>query len=139
MLDAHTTFSPDCVLKKSEYRDLYTQMESKKLTYAEVLKNQSGYLNVGMEPRPLIPKAPRVRLSEEALTKLRSVISNESTVKPTSEVKKSKGKNSNPKATTPTPTNNNSGPLILATASDWIVSGKVMSSSVYDKKSDDNS
>ena len=59
-------------------------MESRKLTYAEVLRNQSGYLNAGIEPRPLIPKAPKVRLSEDALMKLRVAIKDESSTKPES-------------------------------------------------------
>ena len=60
-------------------------MDSKKLTYAEVLKNQSGFLNPNMHPTPLIPKAPKVRLSEAALIKLRRVVHDES--KSTSVVK----------------------------------------------------
>ena len=52
-------------------------MDARKLTYADVLKNQSGYLNPGMNPTPLIPKAPRVRLSDDAKAKLRAVITEE--------------------------------------------------------------
>ena len=52
-------------------------MDPRKITYADVLKNQSGYLNPGMDPTPLIPKAPRVRLSAEAKAKLREVIKEE--------------------------------------------------------------
>ena len=49
-------------------------MSNQKLTYADILKNQSGFLNPGMDPTPLIPKAPRVRLGEEAVQKLRGFI-----------------------------------------------------------------
>ena len=102
-------------------------MESKKLTYAEVLKNQSGYLNAGMEPRPLIRKAPKVRLSEEALTKLRAAFKDESTAKPTSVAKKPKRTESKPKATTQQLATNTAQPVMLATASEWIVPGSVIS------------
>ena len=60
-------------------------MDSRKMTYADVLKNQSGYLNPGMDPRPLIPKAPRVRVSEEAVQKLRATIHGKSELAATSE------------------------------------------------------
>ena len=62
-------------------------MNPQNITYADVLKNQSGFLNPEMHPTPLIPKAPRIRLSEEAKTKLHAVIKEEPTV--ASEYKKS--------------------------------------------------
>ena len=73
-------------------------MESKKLTYAEVLKNQSGYLNAGI---------------------------NDQTPKPITAAKK-------PKAPTPQNPNNTSQPLVLATASDWVVPGSLMRSAIYE-------
>ena len=51
-----------------------TKMNPMKPTHADVLKKPSAYLNPGMDPTPLIPKATRVRLSSEAKTKLREVI-----------------------------------------------------------------
>ena len=53
-------------------------MNPSNLTYADVVKKASAFLNPGMDPTPLIPKAPRVRLSEEAKLKLRAVIHNQS-------------------------------------------------------------
>ena len=49
-------------------------MNSRKMTYTQVLKNQSEALNPRMAARPLIPKAPRVRLTEEAKKNLRDAI-----------------------------------------------------------------
>ena len=49
-------------------------MSTQKLSYADVLKNQSGFLNRGMQPTPLIPKATRVRLSVEEKSKIRAII-----------------------------------------------------------------
>jgi hypothetical protein len=45
-----------------------------------VLKNQSGFLNHGIGPRPLIPKAPRICLSDEAKMKIRAAIKDEPSV-----------------------------------------------------------
>ena len=133
MLDARTIFSPDSILKKSEYRETYTQMESKKLSYADVLKNSSSYLNSSLPVR-LLPKAPRTRLTEGALTKLRSVIHE----KPNSaEIKREKLTKlvKEPQEVAEGSATNPSQPLILAMASDWFVSGSVMSSAIYDNKS----
>ena len=102
-------------------------MDSKKLTYAEVLKNQSGFLNPNMHPTPLIPKAPKVRLSEEALSKLRRVIHDKSNSRPA--VKKQK-----PESVASKQAVECSKPLVLATASDWVMSGSVMRSAIYDNK-----
>ena len=55
-------------------------MDPKNITYADVLKNQSGFLNRAFAPRPLIPKAPRIRLSEEAKMKIRAAIKDEPSV-----------------------------------------------------------
>ena len=65
-------------------------MNPRKITYADVLKNQSGYLNPGMDPTPLIPKAPRVRVSDDAKAKLRAVIKEDRNpeLKPHVELKK---------------------------------------------------
>ena len=52
-------------------------MNPSKLSYAEGLKNQSEVLNPRMGSRPLIPKAPRVRLGKEAVQKLHSFIHGE--------------------------------------------------------------
>ena len=104
-------------------------MSSKKLSYAEVLKNQAGFLNPGMHPTPLIPKAPKVRLSKEALTKLRAFIHDEP--KSTSD-----DKNPKPETAEPKPAAKCSKPLMLATASDWVVSGSAMSSAIFDNKND---
>ena len=52
-------------------------MNPSKLTYADVVKNASTFLNRGMDPAPLIPKEPRIRLGEEAVQKLRSFIHGE--------------------------------------------------------------
>ena len=52
-------------------------MNNSKLTYADVVKNPSAFLNPGMHPTTLIPKAQRVRLSVEAKKKLRSAIHNQ--------------------------------------------------------------
>ena len=116
-------------------------MESKKVTYADVLKNPSAFLNPGMHPTPLIPKAQRVRLSEEAKKKLRSVIYNQPKSEVTEPVNdeaidldvKKQGrpvkKPESVKAVT-----NCSQPLVLATASDWIVPGNIISSAINESK-----
>ena len=100
-----------------------------------MLKNSSSYLNSSLPVR-LVPKAPRARLTEEALTKLRSDIHEKPSstdikrekltklVKGTQEVAEGSATSTNP-----------SQPLILATASDWAVSGSVMSSAIFDNKS----
>ena len=76
MLDMCNMFSSESSILKSLSTDTETfeRMHQKNITYADVLKNKSGYLNHGMNPTPLIPKAPRVHLSEEAKSKLRSII-----------------------------------------------------------------
>ena len=50
------------------------KMNSGKRTYGEVLKNHSAALNPQLTAVPLIPKPPRVRLSEEAKKNLRAII-----------------------------------------------------------------
>ena len=72
MLSMCNMVSPDTSILKIANNELATfeKMNPKPLTYADVLKNQSGFLNPGMNPVPLIPKAPRVRLSEDAKVKL---------------------------------------------------------------------
>ena len=77
--------------EKLKYNDSVA-MNSKKVTYADVLKNPSAFLNPGLEPRPLIPKATRVRLSEDAKKKLREAIHDESSSASTeTEPKRQKG------------------------------------------------
>ena len=49
-------------------------MNPNKLSYIDVLKSASSFLNPGLPIRPRIPKAPRTRLSEEAKQKLRAAI-----------------------------------------------------------------
>ena len=96
-------------------------MKSKKLSYSDVVKNSSSYLNSSLPVR-LVPQAPRARLTEEALTKLRSVIHE----KPSSTEIKSEKVSKVVKGTREAAeesVNNSSQPLILATASDWVVPG----------------
>ena len=96
-------------------------MESKKLSYADVLKNSSIYLNGGLPVR-LEPKAPQTRLTEEALTQLRSVIHE----KPSStEIKREKLTKlvKGTQEVSEDSVTNSSQPLILATASAWVVPG----------------
>ena len=90
-----------------------------------------------MDPTPLIPKAPRVRLSEEAKAKLRTVIhekpcfesgepqkTNESNIPEVKSEKRSnvvKPKRGSKKDVIKQPLFTNcSQPLVLATASEWI-------------------
>ena len=64
-------------------------MSARKMSYNEVLKNQSAALNPRLNAKPLLPKAPRVRLTEEAKANLRAIIDNKPTVmskKPTNQV-----------------------------------------------------
>jgi len=64
-------------------------MSARKMTYAEVLKNKSAALNPRLSATPLLPKAPRVRLTEEAKANLRAIIHDKPTVmsnKPTNQV-----------------------------------------------------
>ena len=56
-------------------------MHSAKMSYTSVLKNQSAALNPQLTAKALIPKAPRVRLTEKAKKNLRAVIKGEPTVK----------------------------------------------------------
>ena len=123
-------------------------MESPKLSYADVLKNASSYLNSSLPVR-LVPTAPRTRLSEEAKAKLRAVIHEESS---STEIKKSneplitemkrekqtklvQGK----RGVCQESVTNHSQPLILATASDWVMPGSVMRSAIYDVKKEEKS
>ena len=114
-------------------------MAHQKLTYADILKNQTGFLNPGMNPTPLVPKAPRVRLSEEAKAQLRTAIKEEvknepavrlgvkSEGQPTSEITNHKStKSAKHNQTAP----NSHQPLVLATASDWVVSDSAMRSAI---------
>ena len=106
-------------------------MNPMKPTHADVLKNASFYLNSSLPVR-LVPIAPKTRLSDEGLTKLRSFINekpNPTAMKSEKRTKSAKGnrevrEESEPKTTQP---------LILATASDWVVRGNVVSSAIYDK------
>ena len=108
-----------------------------KPTYADVLKNASSYLNSSLPVR-LVPKAPKTRLSDKGLTKLRSFINekpNPTAMKSEKRTKSAKGnrevrEESEPKTTQP---------LILATASDWVVSGSLMSSAIYNVKKEESS
>ena len=114
-------------------------MNPSKLTYADVVKNPSGFLNPGMDPTPLIHKPTRVHLSMEAKKKLRSVIYNQPKSEVTEPVNdeaidldvKKRGrpvkKPESVKAVT-----NCSQPLVLATASDWIVPGNIINSAIND-------
>ena len=124
-------------------------MNSAKLSYADVLKSSSSFLNPGLPTRPLVAKAPRTRLSEEAKAKLRAAIHD----KPTSEstelktetviypeansgkkVKVVKPKRKSRKESVPPTVTKCSQPLILAKASDWIMHGSVMSAAIYAEK-----
>ena len=78
MLDVCTIFSSDSILKSLSTEKRIPQMESKKLSYADVLKNTSSYLNSSLPVR-LVPKALRSHLSDKAVTKLRSFIHEKST------------------------------------------------------------
>ena len=124
-------------------------MHPSKLTFADVLKSSSSYLNPGLPVRPLIPKAPRTRLSESAKEKLRAAIRD----KPISEPAESKDQTVlQPEVKPGKPTKcvkpkcvsckesalpsdtNCSQPLVLAKASDWIMHGGVMSAAIYGEK-----
>ena len=103
-----------------------------KLTYADVVKNSSAFLNPVMDPTPLIPKAPRVRLSSEAKTKLREAIKQDRNPELTSHVcvkteKPSKStnvkKSSSKRAVV-------MQPITIATASDWVVPGTIIGDSI---------
>ena len=125
-------------------------MNPKNITYADVLKKPSAFLNPGMAATALIPKAPRVRLSEEAKKKLRASIhgepksegtepkvgvTTESVIKTEKRRKSGKPKQFVYKKPEATPHTNCSQPLILATASDWVVPGSVMRESIYGRQS----
>ena len=103
-----------------------------KLTYVDVMKNASAFLNPGIDPTPLIPKAPRVRLSSEAKTKLREAIKQDRNPELTSHVcvkteKPSKStnvkKSSSKRAVV-------MQPITIATASDWVVPGTIIGDSI---------
>ena len=109
------------ILRKGSTEGKSVKMSHQKLTYADILKNQSGFLNPGMNPTPLTPKPARVRLSEEAKAKLRSAIKEESSaeVKPGKSAKFVKPtRKSSKEKTVSQPATNCSQPLVLATASD---------------------
>ena len=122
-----------------------TKMNPIKVTYTDVVKNASAFLNPGIDPTPLTPKAPRVRLSKQAVQKLRSVIHD----KPVCNSAESKEASIN-QPVIKTEKHHESGkpknfvcdkttqPLILATASDWVMSGSAMSASIYDVKKEKN-
>ena len=74
MLDMCNIISSETHPENCEYRKMFESMNPRNITYADVLKNQSGYLNAGMNPTPLIPKPSRIRLSEEAKAKIRAAI-----------------------------------------------------------------
>ena len=64
-------------------------MISGKKTYSEMLKNHSAALNPKLTAVPLIPKPPRVRLTEQAKKNLRAIMKDEPTMnngKPTNPV-----------------------------------------------------
>ena len=117
-------------------------MNPLKLTFADVMKNASAFLNPGMDPTPLIPKAPRVRLSEEGKLKLRAVIYNQpesETIEVANNVESNNARvkkrgQSNKSVKTQVESvkqfTNCSQPLVLATASDWVASGKVVASAI---------
>ena len=61
-------------LRNQKTRENSAKMNSGKMTYADVLKNPSAALNPGLDPKPLIRKEQRVRLSENAKTNIRAAI-----------------------------------------------------------------
>ena len=137
MLDVRTIFSSDSILKSLSTEKNSKRMESQKLSYADVLKNSSSYLNSSLPVR-LVPKAPKTRLSDEAVTKLRSFIHEKP--KPTKinrekRTKVVKGTREAREESEVKPAQ----PLILATASDWVVPGSLMSSAIYDVKKEERS
>ena len=85
----------------------------------------------------LIPKAPRTRLSEEALVKLRSTIHDKPNAESATTKKNNISKVRNPSMSIkPAAVTNVSQPLVLATASDWVIPGNFMGSAIYDAKKD---
>ena len=149
MLDMYNMFSSNSSILKSlstETKD--TTMNPKNVSYADVVKNHSGFLNPGMHPTPLIPKAPRICLSEEAKAKLRAAIKEEPIAEPAVRLGvKSEGQPKSEKtnhksaksAKHPQSITNSHQPLVLATASDWVVSGSAMRSAIYDMKKEEKS
>ena len=134
MLNMRNMFSSDRRFLKNPSTTLrkVESMNPSKIAYADVLKNQSGYLNPGMDPTPLIPKALRVRLSDEAKAKLREAIKEERKpeLTPRVELKKEKApKAEKVKKLPPKPTAVMQ-PITLATASDWVVPGSVIGDSI---------
>ena len=113
-------------------------MNTGKRTFADVLKNPSAALNPGMDPQPLIRKDQRVRLSEDAKKNLRAAIKGKPMIlhakssSPIVKVGDVKASAEPPKVM------KSSQPVVLATASDWVVPGSVMRSVFSDMKDGSN-
>ena len=122
----YTQLRPAHSEKRKYERKNLSKMSNQKLTYADILKNQSGFLNPGMDPTPLIPKAPRVCLGEEAVQKLHGFIHGTPNLSVTSatpnqpeSIEKKRGKP--PKVYSAKQSSNQ--PLVLASASAGILPG----------------
>ena len=77
------------IFEKSRKQENFTKMNSGKKTYGEVLKNHSAALNPQLTATAVVPKAVRVRLTEDAKKNLRNAINDKPMVlsaKPTNPV-----------------------------------------------------
>ena len=137
------------ILRNRHIQELVARMNTNKPTYADILKASSySLLNPSFPIRPNESRAARVRLSEEAKKKLCATINphpQPEFVQPTpiapieSDNKKRGRLVKNPKAipevkkpSAPMIFTNWSQPLVLATASDWVMQGNVMRAAIYD-------
>ena len=122
-------------------------MNSETRNNADVLKNHSVALNPGLDPHPLIRKPQRVRLSESAKKSLRTNIHDKkpmvlcgkppTLVTSVDDVKKEGIPNEKSEAVKAVM--NVTQPLVLATASDWVLSGSDMSRVIYDVRKEEKS
>ena len=103
------------------------KMNQSKRTYAEILKTQPN-VDPKLTAEPLIIKTPRARLTKEAKANLRAIIKGKDTMMIASEgytpVIISTGSESAQES------KRSAQPLVLATASDWVVRGSVMSNAM---------
>ena len=111
-------------------------MNPVKRTYAEVLKTPFPTLNPRLTAEPLIAKPTRVRLSKKAKANLRAIIHD----KPISPLTGAKDESVIYTNESAQPTQVvNTQPLMLATVSDWVMSGYDMNRSIYSVKKEEKS
>ena len=116
--------SEQSILKNQSTKLTDVEMNPVKRTYAEVLKTPFPPLNPRLTAEPLVAKPTRVRLSKKAKANLRALIRDEP-ISPLTEGKHEAVIYANESAQPPQVVNTQ--PLMLTTASDWVMSGYDMS------------